>query len=616
MELGFRSYPLHMTPQLAVSGGLAALLVALSTVATSASRQAPATAQQPPTRAAERGGDHLALQFSVVTPDGLNIADLKPGEVSIRVGGRTRAIRSLQLITMGGVDQADTGLPLPYGTNAVGAGRTLVIIVDDESFRPGLEGVLRAATDSLIDGLSPADRLSLVRLPLGGTRVPLTTDHSRVRTAMAQVVGQGAANPSGSDFACRTRRTLESLVGYLDTAGIRADQMTIMFVTAALAAPRRDAVTALAPGMCELSEHLFARVGVAAGAARAQFYVIRPGDASDGGAIERETGRGSDNPFAGMEHLAGVTGGKILSLTGSTGTAMERVVRETAAHYLASVEALATDRSGRSQLLSVNVDRRGVEVRSPPQITFAKPDRALSTLQEPSLRDMLGTNVMFRDLPLRAAAFPALAADGDAVRVVTLAEPVEKGVQLESLAAILFDRDGKVASQWLATADELKRTPVMAAMSIPPGLYRLRVAAIDTAGRSGTADYEVEAEIVRAGPLKLSSLVLGLLRDARFEPKLQFTTEPLAVAYLELEGAPAGAKVLAAVEVAQTLNGPPIVSVPLVVQSSGEGRFAAMGSIAVGALPAGDYIVRAIIGLEDGAPTRVVRTMRKAAPVR
>ena len=590
-----------------VARALAALCLAFSTVA------APAFAQQAPARTAERGGDHLSLQFGVVTPDGSPLADLKASEVSVRIGGRARTVRSLQLITVGVGGEVDTGLPLPFGTNAVSAaGRTLVIIVDDESFRPGLEGVLRGATESLIDGLGPLDRLSLVTLPLGGTRVPLTADHSRVRTAMSQLVGHASPNQTGSDLACRTRRTLESLVTYLDGLGTRAEPMSIMFVTAALAGPRRDAVTALAPGMCELSEHLFSRVGVAAGAARAQFYVIRPGDASDGGAVQRETSRGSDNPFAGMEHLTGVTGGKILSLTGSAGTAMERVLRETTAYYLASVEALPTDRSGRTQVLSVNVARPRVEVRTQPQITFAKPEPG-GTTTEPSLRDMLSTNVMFRALPLRAAAFPALSADGDNVRVVTLAEPVESGVQLESLAAILFDRDGKVAAQWLATKDELKRSPVMAAMSTPPGLYRLRVAAIDTTGRSGTADFEVEVEVVKTGPLKLSSLVLGLLRDGKFEPRLQFTKEPLAIAYVELEGAPPGAKVSAAVELAQTLNGPAILSVPLVVQTSGENRFAAMGSVAVGALPPGDYIVRAIVGMEGNPPTRVVRTIRKAA---
>ena len=270
-----------MTSQVTIWRGLAALLLAFSVVALpAAAPQAPQQAQppqQPPARPSERGTDHLSLQFAVVTPEGANVADLKASEVSVRIGGRVRAIRSLQLITMGGLDQVDSGLPLPFGTNAVGAaGRTLVIVVDDESFRPGLEGVLRAATEKLIDGLTPADRLSLVTLPLGGTRVPLTTDHSRVRTAMSQLVGHASPNQTGSDLACRTRRTLEALVGYLESAGTRVEPMSIMFITAALAAPRRDAVSALAPGMCELSEHLFARVSTAAGAVNRRVEVNAP----------------------------------------------------------------------------------------------------------------------------------------------------------------------------------------------------------------------------------------------------------------------------------------------------------------------------------------------------
>lgn len=607
MKLDFNAILLRMISNRAFRHGLVAFCFAVS------ANTSTAGGQQAPSRADERGSDHLSLQFSVVTQDGAHIADLKPEEVSVRIGGRARVVRSLQLITVAGGAGVDDGLPLPYGTNAVSAaGRTVVMIIDDESFRPGLERVLRSATDGLIDGLGSLDRLSLVTLPLGGTRVPLTTDHSRVRTAMSLLVGQAAPNETGSELACRTRRTLESLVTYLDTAGVREDPMTIMFVTAAMAAPRRDAVTALAPGMCELSEHLFGRVAVAAGAARAQFYVVRPGDASDGGATQRETSRGSDNPLAGVDHLAGVTGGKLLSLTGSSGTAMDRVLRETTAYYLASVEAQPTDRSGRTQVLDVNVARRGVEVRSRPHVTFAKTDAKTAKMLQPSLRDMLSTTALFRDLPLRAAAFPTLSKDGENVRVVTIAEPVESGVKLDSLTAVLYDPSGKVAYQWVATPEELQRSPVIGAMITPPGQYRLRVAAIDSTGRSGTADYEIEATVVRTGELRLSSLVLGLSRQTGFVPRLQFTNEPLAIAYLELEGLKEGDKLVAAVEVAKSLNGPAIVSVPLAVQPSNEGRYAAMGSIAVGALPPGDYIVRAIVGLEGSAPTRVVRTLRKA----
>lgn len=572
--------------------------------------------QKPQTRTPERGADLLSIQFAVVSPDGTPIPDLRPDEVSIRIGGAARPIRSLQLISVQGKTSEASDvivLPPPFGSNSFsGGGRTLVLAIDEDSFRPGREGPLRQATDALVANLGPDDRVALVTTPFGGIRLPFTTDHSRLTRSLSQVVGQASATETGSEMACRTRRTLEALSAFLETIGVREEPMTVMFVTSALAAPRRDAVSALAPGMCELQESLFRRVATAAGAARARFYVIRPGDAPDrGSSVQRETAIGSDNPVAGIEHLVGVTDGKLLALTGSSGTALARVALETSAYYLATVDTHRNDHNGRSQELDVRVARKGVELRSQPHISFAT-DPATAKLSRPSIRDMMTTLRVFRDLPLRAAGFPALAAEGQNIRIITLAEPIEPGTKLESLTAALFNQDGKLAGQWTATSEELQRTPVMGAMSASPGAYRLRVAAIDSTGRSGTADYDLTAEIVRSGPLRLSSLILGLSRGGRFSPKLQFTTEPLAIAYVELEGAPAGARVSATLEVSLTLNGPPIVSVPLSIETSADSRYAATGSVPIGAIPAGEYIVRAMVGLEGHPMTRVVRTLRKA----
>jgi VWFA-related protein len=593
-----------------VPGSLAIALAVVIALGSSA----PA-AQQPPARTPERGADLLSLQIAVVSGDGTPVTDIRTDEFQVRIGGRVRPIRSLQFIEVNnpGVPE-NAAVPLPFGTNAVqAAGRTMVLAIDDDSFRPGQEGPLRDATAALLGRLGESDRVTLVTMPYGGTKVPFTTDHARIRNAMNQLVGQAPATQTGSDLACRSRRTLESLVTYLDTMGVREEQVTVMFISSALAAPRRDAAFGLAPGMCELSESLFNQVAQAAGAARAQFYVIRPGDAADrGNVVQRETVGGSDNPLAGIDHLTGVTGGKLLSLTSSSGFALERVVRETAGYYLITMDAQANDRTGRTQQLDVRVSRRGVEVRGRPHILFAKPDVVTSKLLQPSLRDMLSTPALFRDLPMRATAFPALTVEGQNIRVVALAEPTEPEVKLETLGAVLIDRDGKVAAQWLATAEELQRSPVMGAMSVPTGAYRFRVAAIDTTGRSGTVDYDVTAEVVTSGPLKLSALVLGLNRPGGFVPRLQFTNEPMAIAYVELEGAPAGARVSAAVDIAQSLNGPAIVTVPLAITTTGENRYTATGALAIGALPPGDYIARAIVGMEGHPPTRVVRTIRKA----
>jgi hypothetical protein len=229
---------------------------------------------------------------------------------------------------------------------------------------------------------------------------------------------------------------------------------------------------------------------------------------------------------------------------------------------------------------------------------------------------MLSTTQVFRDLPLRAAGFAAFDGRGDAMRIVTLAEPIEPDVRIVSLLAAIFDADGRSVSHWAATPEELQRNPVIGAMPAAPGNYRLRVAAIDSTGRAGTVDYNVTAESIRTGPMKLSSLLLGLSRNGDFVPRLQFTTEPVAIGYVELYGAEAGSKVTATLEVSETLNGPPLTVVPLAIEGGGPGRYIARGAVPIGALPAGDYSVRAIVGLEGHATTRVVQTLRKATVAR
>lgn len=568
--------------------------------------------QQPPSQPRpERGADLHAIQFAAVAEDGTPITDLRAEEVKVRIGGRERAVRSLQLITLNEA-VADATVPPPFGSNAVAsAGRNLVLVVDEDSFRPTQLGPLRASIESLLAKLGPDDRVLLATVPLGGIRVPFTNDHTKIRASLTKIGGHTPATETGSEFACRTRKMLEALVAFIESIGVRENQGALVLLTSSIAAPRRDNVAALAPGMCELSENLFNRVSVAAGAGRLQLYAVRPGDASDRGAASLSA-IGSDNPIAGIEHLVGVTKGKMLALTGSGGTtAFDRIARETAAYYTASVESQPGDFNGRAQILDVRVTRRDVELRTSPSITFDS-EPGTAKLSMPSIRDMMGTPRVFRSLPLRAAGFPALAAEGENIRVIVLAEPVEPGVKLEVAAGALFDQDGKLVAQWLASPEEMKRPMVMGAMAAPAGAYRLRVAAIDTTGRAGTADYDVTAEVVRSGPLKLSSLVLGLSRGGTFVPKLQFVDEPLAVAYVELQGAASGTRLNAALEIAETLNGPAIATVPLTISGTGENRYEAMGSVPIGALPAGDYVARAVIGVEGHPMTRVTRVFRKA----
>lgn len=581
-------------------------------------------------QAPERSTPLLSVDFLAVSRDGTPVEDLTAADVTIRIGGRIRSVRTLQRISVAdlaggaGADALDR-LP-PFGTNATSdAGRRLALAIDTDSSRPGREAPLRQAVERLIAGLTSRDRLALVTMPYGGIKVPFTTDHESVRRALTAIVGNAPSAETGSALACRTRETLKELSVFLGTLRVREDPAIVMFITSGLAAPRHDAPVTLAPGMCELRAELFDQVGVAAGAARAHFYIIQPGDAfQQSPTLSREniagTGfLGSDNPIEGIEHLAGVTGGKMLQLTGSTETALGRVLRESAAYYVVGVDADRNDRSGRSQQLEVRVKRPDVEVRGRPLITFPKPEPALgrvASVIDPSPRDMLAVATVFRDLPLRATAFVSPGPDATTLRITTLAEPVDPGVKFTALMAALFDRSGKAVVHWVATAEELARPAIIGAMPAPPGGYRLRVAAVDTTGRGGTADYDFDTELPSTGPVKLSSIVLGLSRGGTFVPKLQFTNEPVAIAYLELYGGATGTAVTARIEIAQTLNGPALVAVPLAIEATGPNRYVSKGAVPIGSLLPGDYVVRALVAADGHPMTRVVRTLRKAAPSR
>ncbi len=165
-------------------------------------------------------------------------------------------------------------------------------------------------------------------------------------------------------------------------------------------------------------------------------------------------------------------------------------------------------------------------------------------------------------------------------------------------------------AQWVAP-DPAAR-PLMGALTAPPGIYRLRVAATDAGGNAGSAEHEVRAELGQVGPLSMSGLVLGLSCDGSFAPRMDFDGEPVALAFLELYGNPKGVPLAVTFELATTLNGPPLVNTPGVIEVSRTGdRLLVTGAIPISALPPGDYVVRAVANLEGHASGRVIRTLRK-----
>jgi VWFA-related protein len=571
-----------------------------------------------------RPADVVAVDFYAVTTDGLPVADLKPEDVQLKVDGRARPVKWLEWIPVAEPPAKDAAppapIPAPYASNAErDAGRSFVLAIENESFRPGRERPLRDAVDRFLSALSPRDRVGLLTMPYGGFRVQPTNDLAKVRAELAKVGGQGSSNESGSEMACRTRRTLESLVGLVSGFSATEAPTNVLFVTSGMAGPRRDSAVALAPGMCELTVDMFNQVGAAAGASRAMFYVIQPEDlmVRPGQALTENIAganfRGSDNPLEGIEHLAGVTGGERLHLAATGETTLVRIARETSAYYMLGFEVSSGDRNNASRQIDVRVAREGVAVRARPSVTIPRiENRPATKAQAVTPRSMLREARAFRDLPLRGVGYASHNPEDGKIKIICLMEPTEASVQLNAAAAGLFDDGGRLVAQWTADAKALTGSTIMGALlASKPGTYRLRLAATDGAGRSGTADYEIVAEVPTVGPVKISSLVLGLSRGG-FVPRMLFGSEPVALGYFDLYGK-VDPGVTASAEIARGVDGPSLsAAIPAALRAvAGEERAIATVALPIGALPAGDYVVRVTVTIPGHPPARILRTLRK-----
>lgn len=554
-----------------------------------------------------KGGPQVRIDFRALADDGSQVADLKAEEITLKVNGKARQVQSLSLFRATGAPAASDGgsLPVPYGTNAVSqSGRIVHILIDDDSIAPGREGQVREAVRLLAAELAPGDRIGVLTAQ-GQLNLRPGTDPTKVRLAVDALTGRASKNETESDAQCRTTRVLAAVGTMLAMTG--GAPTTIAIFSGGISPPRTKmvAIGSLNPNLatndvCPVTPEDFQNIGVLAGSARADLYLFHLPEAM----VNRST-----TQDAGFESLGGVTGAEFVRLTASPQASISRLLRETAAYYTAAFELDPGERHTATMRVELKATRDNVRLRTRPSVAVPKADAKAA---QP--KDMLRVAGVRTDLPLRVTAYTSRTAGSDDVTITALFEGVEGNVALSAASVGLFDEKGTPKKQWTAQSGELSKRPVMAALTAPPGMYRLRVAAVDTSGRAGTADYELNAEIPRADPLKLSALVLGTQQPGGgFAPRLEFSDEPIAIGMVEIYGVPKGGAVTVELDVAATANGAPLANAPTTVTPgrSDDVRIA-FGGFSIATLAPGDYQMRAVVSL-DGKPVgRVVRTLRKS----
>ena len=569
-------------------------------------------------------GEPIAIEFFASGPDGV-VFDLRPEEVSLKVNGRARPVRSLRFVPLPAADPVapvtePVELEPPFGTNVGEAGgRWVTVVVDHESIKTGAERNAMNAAVKFVQALGPRDHVAFARMPRGGVEIPHTTNHQLVIDALRKFVGTAPREETERDRACRSREMLHDIRNLLaDVAPLNGPKI-IAVISSGVLNPRRDAPLNAPPGPCEIRTEDFHNVRVAAAQTRAFVFVIQPDNLVVESAltslVDPNASRfaAADEDRHGLQSLAGATAGEFMQIVGPTDTNLANVARATAGYYIATFDPDPAERNAATHRMDVSVMRGGVRVRARPEVIIPRPVQTKPSAA--SARDMLRdpAGAIYRALPLRAVAYQSASENGK-VKILTVLESTERDVKIASAVFGLIDTvRNKLVVQWTANARELAMMPIVTAGEAAPGPYRLRIAAVDAAGRQGTVEYEFMATLADAKPLTLSALALGTSSEAGFAPKLVFGGDQAAVAYLEAYGPAATPESVAArLEVAASAEGRALATaVPRVINAS-EDRRMIVGAIPIASLPPGDYVVRAIVSV-DGRPVgRVVRTLRKS----
>jgi len=510
-----------------------------------------------------------------------------------------------------------------FATNtvpAVALARSIILLVDDETMPIGEEQRLRSTLTRFVRSLPPQDQVSLIIVPHGGVTVPLTADRDKLAKGIADI---SPLTPI-EEPACRSRSTLgvlETTMNRMLSQRANDQPVVVAFLSASLtgvsnqeAAQRADVsgrggVSAQA-GACALRADDFEKVGRAVAAAHAQFYVIHP-DYSPTPVLE------------GIENLRSRTGAPLFHLTSSGEPGLNRTARETAGYYLATFDTETDELTGKPHQSQIRTTRQNIDVRDRPYLIVGKDVPAPNAIGRPdpslgvvtSAYDMVRSGRPFRDLPLRGTASPSRSTkSADAIDVVGFFEPADPNAKIMQAAAALFDENGAAQAYWQSDPKQpITAWPAAIGLTVKPGNYRLRIAAIDSNGRTGLIDDAVTAQLQKAGPLQMGGLMLGVSRSGGFSPRMQFTSEAAAIAMMELYGSVgADAKVAVVFEVSRSTDGPSMFNVnATAAPSAEEGKYTVVGTIPVGALQPGDYVIRAVVTVEGQGSGRVIRTLHK-----
>src|SRR5262245_1628094 len=442
------------------------------------------------------------MDVGVYDDRGRPVEDLKPEDFTVRVDGTPRRVVNATWIPL----EAPPGpavQPPPDGytsNESATGGRLILLVVDQPNIRFGGTITIRRAANAFIDRLQPSDRAAVIGIGPGSPSVGFTADRARLKKAIEAMVGQhrvdsfrqhNIALTEALDIKSARPGVFETVVereciGMNSNAFTDADrQMCILEIQHEVddlatttstdgqntIVALREILSALRPidapkTLVLLSEGFLmedridevTELGTLSAAARTSIYALRLDDQSFmADAAERFAPIATMNDRSargqGLETLVASSRGALFNVVGTGETILERISSELSGYYLLGVESGPTDKDGKSHPIRVEVNRRGVMVRTRRAIVNAAEIRKPRNARE-SIVAALETPLPLSALPLRVATYSLQGPEVDKVQILIHADVGSDyaASRVVSLGYLITDQTGRMVDSQLSNA--------------------------------------------------------------------------------------------------------------------------------------------------------------------
>jgi VWFA-related protein len=624
------------------------------------------TDQQPPRF--RSSVELTSVDVAVVDSQGKPLPGLMPGDFTVRVDGKPRAVVSAEWVPLAaeaGTAKPATRVPQGYSSNenATG-GRLIAIVVDEPHIRPGGAAAILAAASAFIDRLSPNDRIAAVSLGLGGPVTPFTADRTRVKDAISRMSGQRDTlkltnqnvTPSEAFEIAEGNRLTTETVYARECAGLRNGSAAMQQCRQEVDAEAstlaeqlrrtsdvtirglRDVLEALRPldgpktlllmseGFAVRDTSLNTELGALAAETRTSIYALKldnqlfditnskAAPAFDAAMTQRNDG---------LESVAAAARGTLFLVNGTGSQLFTHIESELSGYYLLGVESDPGDRERKARVIRIEVSRRGATVRTRRQLLNVPSDVNRPRNARDAIAASLTAPLLASGLPLRVATFALRGPEQGKVQLLIRAEVGSDytGPKPGLIGYVIMDKDGKSVETRTVNA---VLTPVMngvpgalqysAGASVDPGEYTIKLAVAE-GDRLGSVEHSIHAGLAAVGEVSLSDLMVGGPIDSSelLRPTVGYTVSYGSLhGYLEAYGAHLD-KLAATYEVAVDQDGPALLTADVKHRDAGGDRTLFSQVFAVSKLPPGEYVLRAKL-TSGGAPVKTLTRRFEIAP--